>query len=98
MEQVEIHRASDNKIELFDGEVSSELTNHLGSNRKTTATIALRVRGSGRFGVYSSQLPLKCLVGGTETNFNYDSDTGLTTFSIPVPEEEMYRWPIEIHV
>lgn len=98
VEQVEIHRASDNKLERFDGEVSSELTNHLSSNRTKIATIALRVRGSGRFGVYSSQHPLKCLVGGTETNFNYDSETGLTTFSIPVPSEEMYRWPIEIHV
>ncbi|KAK7244614.1 hypothetical protein RIF29_39438 [Crotalaria pallida] len=85
VEQILIHRAS-------------ELTNDVSSNRTTTATIALRVRGSGRFGVYSSQHPLKCVVGGNETNFTYDSEIGLTTFSIPVPAEEMYRWPIEIHV
>lgn len=98
MEQVEIHRASDHKMEPFDGEVSSELTNALSSNRSATATVALRVRGSGRFGVYSSQRPLKCVVGGTETDFNYESDTGLTTFPIPVPAEEMYRSPVEIQV
>lgn len=98
VEHVEIHRASNNKPELFDGEVVSELTTSLSPNRSTTATIALKVRGSGKFGVYSSQLPLKCVVGGTETDFNYDSETGLTTFSIPVPPEEMYRWSIEIQV
>ncbi|MED6149780.1 putative galactinol--sucrose galactosyltransferase 2 [Stylosanthes scabra] len=99
MEQVEIHEVSDkNKMELYDGEVSSEVTNSLSSNRSATTTISLRVRGSGRFGVYSSQRPLKCTVGGAETEFNYDWDTGLTTFSIPVATEEMFRWPIEIQV
>ncbi|KAG5072215.1 hypothetical protein JHK86_007426 [Glycine max] len=67
-------------------------------NRAATKTIALSVRGRGRFGVYSSQRPLKCVVGGAETDFNYDSETGLTTFSIPVSPEEMYRWSIEIQV
>ncbi|KAG4393661.1 hypothetical protein GLYMA_03G137900v4 [Glycine max] len=45
-------------------------------NRAATKTIALSVRGRGRFGVYSSQRPLKCVVGGAETDFNYDSETG----------------------
>ncbi|RDX86750.1 putative galactinol--sucrose galactosyltransferase 2, partial [Mucuna pruriens] len=71
---------------------------HRASNRAATATIALRVRGKGRFGVYSSQRPVKCAIGGTETNFSYDSQTGLTTFSIPFPPEDMYRWSIEIQV
>ncbi|CAJ2671440.1 unnamed protein product [Trifolium pratense] len=99
VEEVEIHTASDNKQELFDGEVVSELTtSSLSPNRKTTATIALKARGSGKFGVYSSQCPLKCTVDGAVTDFNYESDTGLTTFSIPVPQEEMYKWLIEIQV
>ncbi|XP_027350540.1 probable galactinol--sucrose galactosyltransferase 2 [Abrus precatorius] len=98
VEQVEIHSASNNKPELFDGEVVSELTTSLSSNRAATATIALRVRGSGRFGVYSSQHPLKCVIDGNETDFYYNSETGLTTLSIPVPQEEMYRWSIEIQV
>lgn len=98
VEQVEIHRASENKPELFDGEVVSELTTSLSPNRTTTATISLRVRGCGKFTVYSSQCPLKCVIDGTETDFNYDSETGLTTFFIPVPLEEMFRWLIEIQV
>ncbi|MCI27865.1 putative galactinol-sucrose galactosyltransferase 2 [Trifolium medium] len=70
----------------------------LSPNRSATTTIALKVRRSGKFGVYSSQLPLKCIVDGAETDFNYASETGLTTFSIPVPREEMYKWLIEIQV
>ncbi|KAI4300776.1 hypothetical protein L6164_034112 [Bauhinia variegata] len=100
VEHVEIHKlASENKAaEIFDGEVVSELTTYLSSGRSATATIGLRVRGSGRFGVYSSQRPLKCVVSDTETDFNYDSDNGLMSFSIPVPKEGMQTWSIEIQV
>lgn len=98
VEEVEIRKASDNKQELFDGEVVSELTTSLSPNQTTTATIALKVRGSGKFGVYSSQRPLKCAVDGAETDFDYNSENGLTTFSIPVPQEDMYKWLIEIQV
>lgn len=62
------------------------------------ATIALKVRGCGRFGAYSSQRPLKCTVGSNETGFDYEAATGLVTLSIPVPEEEMHRWIVEIQV
>ncbi|XP_047959731.1 probable galactinol--sucrose galactosyltransferase 2 [Salvia hispanica] len=59
-------------------------------------TVTLKVRGCGRFGFYSSERPLKCTVGGSETGFDYESGTGLVSLSIPVPVEEMYRWAIEI--
>jgi raffinose synthase len=98
VEQVEIQMASDKSPEHFDGEVSSELTTSLSENRFPTATIALRVRGCGRFGAYSSQRPLKCTVGNVDTDFNHDSATGLLTLTLPVAEEEMYRWPVEIQV
>ncbi|KAI9080741.1 hypothetical protein K1719_037254 [Acacia pycnantha] len=100
VEEVEIHKTSDSDKEeqLFDGEVQSEPTTCLSSNRSATATIALKVRGSGRFGVYSSQRPLKCVVGEAETDFDYDSATGLVTLTIPLPSEEMYKWPIQIQV
>ncbi|CAN0910023.1 Probable galactinol--sucrose galactosyltransferase 2 [Linum grandiflorum] len=61
-------------------------------------TISLKVRGSGRFGVYSTQRPSKCTVANVETDFSYDPATGLVTLTLPVPREEMYRWPVEIHV
>ncbi|XP_042484121.1 probable galactinol--sucrose galactosyltransferase 2 isoform X1 [Macadamia integrifolia] len=98
VEQYEVQNSTDKKPELFDGEVSSELPISLSENRSPTATIVLKVRGCGRFGAYSSQRPLKCTVGNKETEFSYNPDTGLLTLTIPVPEEEMYRWPVEIQV
>ncbi|XP_047939379.1 probable galactinol--sucrose galactosyltransferase 2 [Salvia hispanica] len=65
-------------------------------NISDSSSVTLKVRGCGRFGAYSSQRPLKCTVGGTETDFDYESATGLVSLSIPLPEEEMYRWTIEI--
>lgn len=97
VEEVEVHMASDKTSELFDGEVSSELTT-LSENRSPTATIAIKVRGCGRLGVYASQCPLKSTVDNAETDFNYDSAAGLVTLSLPVPEQEMYRWSVEIQV
>lgn len=98
MELFEIHMATDKKHELFDGEISSEVATSLSENRSPTATITLKVRGCGRFGAYSSQQPLKCRVGDGETEFTYDSATGLVTLNLPVPQEEMYRWLVEIQV
>ncbi|KAG5552429.1 hypothetical protein RHGRI_010489 [Rhododendron griersonianum] len=98
VEQIEVHLASDKKPEHFDGEVHSELSTSLSRNRSPTATISLKARGCGRFGSYSSQVPLKCKVGNNEVDFEYEPATGLLTFVIPVPEEEMYKWQIEIQV
>jgi raffinose synthase len=97
IEQFDIHTASQ-KPELFDGEISSELTNSLNDNRSPTASISLKVRGCGRFGAYSSQRPLRCSMDNSETGFDYDYDSGLLTLVIPVPQEDMYRWHIEIQV
>lgn len=98
VEEFEVRLSSDKKPELFDGEVSSNLSTPPSENRSSVATIALKVRGCGCFGAYSSQRPLKCTVENVETDFDYDDNTGLLTLSIPVPEQEMYRWPIEIQV
>ncbi|KAF8403805.1 hypothetical protein HHK36_011911 [Tetracentron sinense] len=98
VEQFDVQMVSEKKPEVFDGEVSSELSSSLSDNRSPTATVALKVRGCGLFGAYSSQRPLKCTVGNNVTDFNYDSATGLLTLTIPVPGEEMYKWAVEIQV
>lgn len=89
---------SDKKPELFDGEVSSDQRIALSENRSPSANVQLKVRGCGRFGAYCSQRPLKCTVDEAQTEFNYDPDTGLLTLDLPVPQEEMYRWAVEIQV
>ncbi|KAL2501719.1 putative galactinol--sucrose galactosyltransferase 2 [Forsythia ovata] len=76
----------------------TELSGSLSENRSSTATIALKVRRCGRFGMYCSRRPLKCTVGNAGTEFNYEAATGLMTLTIPVREEEMYKWPIEVQV
>ncbi|KAL0453092.1 UNVERIFIED_CONTAM: putative galactinol--sucrose galactosyltransferase 2 [Sesamum latifolium] len=91
VEQYEIQKTN----EFLDDSVASGV---LSGNRPPAATITLKVRGCGRFGFYSSQRPLKCIIGNTETTFNFEAATGLVTLNIPVPKEEMYRWPIEIQV
>ncbi|GAB2221592.1 hypothetical protein Droror1_Dr00012777 [Drosera rotundifolia] len=98
VEQFDVKVDSTNQSAFFDGEVDSELTTPLSDIRASSATITLRVRGTGRFGAYSSQRPLKCTVDGTDTSFEYESATGLMNLSVPLPEEEMYRWVIDIHV
>ncbi|XP_074320479.1 putative galactinol--sucrose galactosyltransferase 2 [Silene latifolia] len=62
------------------------------------ATIQLQVRGCGVFGAYSSQRPFKCTVGGADTEFKYDTETGLLTLNLPLKQQEMYRWPVVIQV
>jgi len=62
------------------------------------AGVTLRVRGCGRFGAYFSRRPVKCSLDSGDVEFSYDADTGLVTVDVPVPEQEMYRWALEIQV
>ncbi|KAM1866247.1 hypothetical protein ACFX13_009123 [Malus domestica] len=88
-------------LDMFNSSAAVEQVDiHLASdkNQSPTATIGLKIRGCGRFGAYSSQRPLKCTVDNAETDFEYDSASGLMTIAIPVLEKEMYRWSVEIQV
>ncbi|KAL8463111.1 hypothetical protein ACS0TY_033945 [Phlomoides rotata] len=60
-------------VEQFEVEKTNE------TFQLPAATVAMKVRGCGRFGVYSSQRPLKCSIGNTETVFDYEAATGLVT-------------------
>ncbi|KAK4485423.1 hypothetical protein RD792_008063 [Penstemon davidsonii] len=77
-------------VEQFEVDQASEAS--------SAATITLKVRGCGRFGAYCSQKPLKCTVDDIETEFNYEAATGLVTLTIPIPNEEMYKWSIKFQV
>jgi len=99
VEQFDVRMDSNNaEPPLFDGKVASKLSSSLSNNQSPSATVVLRVRGCGRFGAYSSQRPLKCTVDLVETEFNYDSVTGLVTLIIPVPDQEMYKWSVEFQL
>ncbi|XP_071691877.1 probable galactinol--sucrose galactosyltransferase 2 [Rutidosis leptorrhynchoides] len=87
VEQFEVHLTS-----------NAEVSDDVSENRHVTATVSVKVRGCGRFGVYSSQRPIKCTIDGTETEFEYDTANGLVTIVVPVNREEMYKWHIEMLV
>ncbi|KAK6127356.1 hypothetical protein DH2020_038899 [Rehmannia glutinosa] len=87
---------STGSVEQFEVEKNPDSSS--GNRLPVTTTITLKVRGCGRFGFYCSQRPLKCSVDNTEAEFNYEAANGLGTLTIPVPEEEMYRWSVEIQV
>ncbi|KAI4344177.1 hypothetical protein L6164_011434 [Bauhinia variegata] len=44
--------------------------------------VRMEVEGCGKFGVYSSTRPRRCLVGSNEVDFVYDSASGLASFSL----------------
>jgi len=69
-----------------------------GAGAGAGAAVALRVRGCGRFGAYCSRRPARCTLDAAEVEFSYDADTGLVELHIPVPEQEFYRWNLEIEV
>ncbi|KAF3782823.1 putative galactinol--sucrose galactosyltransferase 2 [Nymphaea thermarum] len=83
VEQQEIKVASGKQQELLGSPIAS---------------VVLTVRGCGRFGAYSSQKPLKCILDSVDTKFSYNRDSGLLTLVIPVPLKEMHRWILEIHL
>ncbi|URD98457.1 Raffinose synthase or seed imbibition protein Sip1 [Musa troglodytarum] len=81
-----------------DGRALSDPAATLSTNRVSTATVALRVRGRGRFGAYSSQRPLRCMLDSSDVEFSYDEGTGLVTINIPMLEREMYQWSLQVQV
>ncbi|KAH6819379.1 seed imbibition 2 [Perilla frutescens var. frutescens] len=86
------------QFEVYNTAIRNDDSEAPTESRLSVATVALKTRGCGRFGVYCSQRPLKCTVDNIETEFNYEAASGLAILEIPVPKEEMYRWSIEIQV
>lgn len=64
----------------------------------TTTTVSLTVRGCGVFGFYCSVKPKTIVVDSTETGFGYQNESGLVTFTLRVPDKDMYLWDIRIKV
>lgn len=62
------------------------------------AVVAISVRGCGRFGAYCSRRPVRCSIDSKEVEFSYEDETGLVAVDVPVPEQEMYRWALQIRV
>lgn len=58
-------------------------------SKELVAKVCMEVKGCGKFGAYSSAKPRKCVVDSNEVEFQYDSASGLVTFSLnKLPEED----------
>lgn len=89
VEKYEVNLVSNKPSDRFDWEEAPP---------PLTATVSLTVRGCGRFGIYTSQCPLKCTLDGINIDFNYGNENGLVTMTIPVPTQELYGWHVEVLV
>lgn len=58
--------------------------------------VHLKIRGCGVFGAYSSVRPQRVLIDSQESEFRYEEPSGLLTFTLRVPEEELYQWNVAI--
>ncbi|OQU90786.1 hypothetical protein SORBI_3001G044800 [Sorghum bicolor] len=85
-------------LDMFNSGGAVEQCEVRGGGGGAGAVVALRVRGCGRFGAYCSRRPARCRLDAAEVDFSYDDDTGLVALHIPVPEQEFYRWDLEIDV
>ncbi|KAK3009637.1 LOW QUALITY PROTEIN: hypothetical protein RJ639_015176 [Escallonia herrerae] len=63
-----------------------------------SATVDMKVRGCGIFGSYSSIRPNRVTVDTMDVEFRYGEQSGLITFSLEVPEKELYLWQITIEL
>lgn len=63
-----------------------------------SGSVSLKVRGCGVFGAYSSVRPQRVLVDSEHSEFGYEERSGLITFTLRVPEVELYQWNIVIEL
>lgn len=61
--------------------------------------VQMEVKGCGVFGAYSSTRPKRCRVGSEEVEFEYDSGSGLVTWTVDqMPEESKKVHIIEVEL
>ncbi|KAL6661196.1 hypothetical protein ACP70R_000580 [Stipagrostis hirtigluma subsp. patula] len=61
------------------------------------ADVMLKVRGSGTFGAYSSERPASVAVDSEAVDFSYDDATGMVTFELRLPKQELYQWTVSVN-
>ncbi|KAL0000378.1 hypothetical protein SO802_014159 [Lithocarpus litseifolius] len=82
-------------IKMFN---SGGAIKEMNYDSKTNTSVALKVRGCGLFGAYSSAKPKRITVDLQEIEFRYEEESGLVTISLRVPEQELYLWNISIEL
>ncbi|WCJ30002.1 Raffinose synthase family protein [Euphorbia peplus] len=64
----------------------------MDEDNELVGKVCLDVKGCGKFGAYSSVKPKRCVVDSVVTKFEYDSSSGLVSFSLDsLPEEGKFH-------
>lgn len=63
-------------LDMFNGGGALETLEY------AAAAVSLGVKGCGRFGAYSSTKPIRCTVGSSAVEFEYEAASGLVTFNL----------------
>lgn len=65
----------------------------------TNCVVKMKLRGSGLVGVYSSVgRPRNVKVDSEDVECRCDGESGLVTFTLGVPEKELYLWDVVIQL
>lgn len=65
----------------------------------TNFVVRMKLRGSGLVGVYSSvRRPRNVKVDSDGVEYRYQPESGLVTFTLGVPEKELYLWDVVIEL
>ncbi|KAG5387707.1 hypothetical protein IGI04_029248 [Brassica rapa subsp. trilocularis] len=65
----------------------------------TNCVVKMKLRGSGLVGVYSSVgRPRNVKVDSEDVEYRCDGESGMVTFTLGVPEKELYLWDVVIQL
>ncbi|XP_050235615.1 probable galactinol--sucrose galactosyltransferase 6 isoform X2 [Mercurialis annua] len=85
--------------EGYKGETSVVCNERVDNlSNELVGKVYMEVRGCGKFGAYSSTKPMKCIVDHNDVDFEYDSSSGMVTFSLDNLPEEGKLHVVEVDV
>lgn len=85
-------------IDMFNGGGAIDAVEYLVESSGASVVVEMKVKGCGRFGVYSMTEPRMCVVGSREVEFLYDSQSGLVQLNLSHMPEEQKCHDINIHL
>ncbi|GJR69478.1 probable galactinol--sucrose galactosyltransferase 6 isoform X1 [Tanacetum coccineum] len=85
-------------IDMFNAGGAIDDLEYLAKKDDSLAIVSMKVKGCGRFGMYSTAKPRRCVVGPSEVEFVYDSDCGLLTLDLRHMPEDGNCHDIMIHL
>ncbi|KAI3524429.1 hypothetical protein L1887_03084 [Cichorium endivia] len=85
-------------IDMFNGGGAIDAVEYLVESGGASVVVEMKVKGCGRFGVYSMTEPRMCVVGSREVEFLYDSQSGLVQLNLSHMPEEQKCHDINIHL